>query len=116
MTSAHTRSDSFLYSCALDHHDLHSFPTRRSSDLVPERAGSERQRFRSQPAAGQHPQDGPAFLRGVGVPRARDDHPDRKSTRLNSSHGYSSYAVLCLKKERKNWSALTLTPALDHSV
>src|SRR2546426_7059128 len=24
---------------------------------------------------------------------------DRKSTRLNSSHGYISYAVLCLKKE-----------------
>src|SRR2546429_368071 len=25
---------------------------------------------------------------------------DRKSTRLNSSHGYISYAVLCLKKQR----------------
>src|SRR2546429_5889301 len=25
---------------------------------------------------------------------------DRKSTRLNSSHGYISYAVLCLKKKR----------------
>src|SRR5205809_3245947 len=25
--------------------------------------------------------------------------PDRKSTRLNSSHGYTSYAVLCLKKK-----------------
>src|SRR2546429_7116650 len=25
-------------------------------------------------------------------------HVDRKSTRLNSSHGYISYAVLCLKK------------------
>src|SRR2546429_5341576 len=24
---------------------------------------------------------------------------DRKSTRLNSSHGYISYAVLCLKKK-----------------
>src|SRR2546429_3579308 len=24
---------------------------------------------------------------------------DRKSTRLNSSHGYTSYAVFCLKKE-----------------
>ena len=24
---------------------------------------------------------------------------DRKSTRLNSSHGYTSYAVLCLKKK-----------------
>src|SRR3989449_4742618 len=26
---------------------------------------------------------------------------DRKSTRLNSSHGYISYAVFCLKKKRK---------------
>src|SRR5687768_18269925 len=27
---------------------------------------------------------------------------DRKSTRLNSSHGYISYAVFCLKKKTKN--------------
>src|SRR2546429_7226630 len=27
---------------------------------------------------------------------------DRKSTRLNSSHGYISYAVFCLKKKRRN--------------
>src|SRR6266550_5664529 len=31
-------------------------------------------------------------------PRARSD---RKSTRLNSSHGYISYAVFCLKKKKK---------------
>src|SRR5687768_17625407 len=29
------------------------------------------------------------------------DAPDRKSTRLNSSHGYISYAVFCLKKKKK---------------
>src|SRR2546422_8472957 len=28
--------------------------------------------------------------------------PDRKSTRLNSSHGYISYAVFCLKKKKTN--------------
>src|SRR5256884_4152787 len=28
-------------------------------------------------------------------------HEDRKSTRLNSSHGYISYAVFCLKKKNK---------------
>src|SRR2546422_11702653 len=28
-------------------------------------------------------------------------HADRKSTRLNSSHGYISYAVFCLKKKKK---------------
>src|SRR2546422_7069669 len=29
------------------------------------------------------------------------EQPDRKSTRLNSSHGYISYAVFCLKKKKK---------------
>src|SRR5207245_9464778 len=33
--------------------------------------------------------------------RAREDAgPDRKSTRLNSSHGSISYAVFCLKKKK----------------
>src|SRR2546422_6303729 len=35
--------------------------------------------------------------------RGRDgghDEQDRKSTRLNSSHGYISYAVFCLKKKK----------------
>src|SRR3989449_2928734 len=34
---------------------------------------------------------------------------DRKSTRLNSSHGYISYAVFCLKKKKKKrcaWRSL----------
>src|SRR5687768_18157963 len=37
------------------------------------------------------------------IPRAGDARPwrDRKSTRLNSSHGYISYAVFCLKKKKK---------------
>src|SRR2546422_798772 len=30
-------------------------------------------------------------------------NPDRKSTRLNSSHGYISYAVFCLKKKKKKY-------------
>src|SRR2546422_3715553 len=42
-------------------------------------------------------------------PLERDGHlrrkrhclSDRKSTRLNSSHGYISYAVFCLKKKKK---------------
>src|SRR2546429_6657215 len=29
-----------------------------------------------------------------------DAYRDRKSTRLNSSHGYISYAVFCLKKKK----------------
>src|SRR2546422_6539925 len=31
-----------------------------------------------------------------------DNLLDRKSTRLNSSHGYISYAVFCLKKKKKH--------------
>src|SRR2546422_4251046 len=31
----------------------------------------------------------------------RSEKQDRKSTRLNSSHGYISYAVFCLKKKKK---------------
>src|SRR2546422_5546577 len=34
-------------------------------------------------------------------PSKRNAHIDRKSTRLNSSHGYISYAVFCLKKKKK---------------
>src|SRR5205809_6176463 len=30
-----------------------------------------------------------------------EKYVDRKSTRLNSSHGYISYAVFCLKKKKK---------------
>src|SRR5688500_19995083 len=37
--------------------------------------------------------------------------PDRKSTRLNSSHLVSSYAVFCLKKKRKNRAAILYTAA-----
>src|SRR2546422_1714354 len=32
---------------------------------------------------------------------------DRKSTRLNSSHGYISYAVFCLKKKKKHKNTST---------
>src|SRR3989449_4111474 len=37
---------------------------------------------------------------GYGRHEERGDQ-DRKSTRLNSSHGYISYAVFCLKKKKK---------------
>src|SRR5947199_8046325 len=36
-----------------------------------------------------------------GPPRRRRGRPDRKSTRLNSSHLGISYAVFCLKKKKK---------------
>src|SRR5687768_18284388 len=34
---------------------------------------------------------------------------DRKSTRLNSSHGYISYAVFCLKKKKTSDQTATMT-------
>src|SRR2546429_5065198 len=34
------------------------------------------------------------------LPAGRGPQLDRKSTRLNSSHGYISYAVFCLKKKK----------------
>src|SRR2546422_4120718 len=46
------------------------------------------------PAAGRRNEPTHAIGRGVGS-------LDRKSTRLNSSHGYISYAVFCLKKKKK---------------
>src|SRR5687768_18258860 len=35
---------------------------------------------------------------------------DRKSTRLNSSHGYISYAVFCLKKKKARHSSRLPAP------
>src|SRR5438309_7822174 len=58
--------------------DLHSFPTRRSSDLCEN----------CHTAAGWRP------IRAV-----PEFDQDRKSTRLNSSHSSISYAVFCLKKK-----------------
>src|SRR2546422_4695235 len=37
----------------------------------------------------------------VTVTASNGVNQDRKSTRLNSSHGYISYAVFCLKKKKK---------------
>src|SRR5207249_8510979 len=105
-----------LYQCTAHHSDLHSFPTRRSSDLTPRSAT-----VRTHPLYGSYTSPIPgarrsrsrkAWLRGpknfksemsdwtaqnlkfLG-PRSQD----RKSTRLNSSHVSISYAVFCLKKK-----------------
>src|SRR2546422_4725093 len=46
------------------------------------------------------------IIKCVGV--VKDERTgDRKSTRLNSSHGYISYAVFCLKKKKKSHTQLT---------
>src|SRR2546422_7156704 len=77
------------------------FPTRRSSDL--EDVGRRRQRRHSRADAVLERRTGP---RDVAADQLGErDVPgeiDRKSTRLNSSHGYISYAVFCLKKKKNN--------------
>src|SRR2546422_3345849 len=40
------------------------------------------------------------WLEGGAIERRHWEFLDRKSTRLNSSHGYISYAVFCLKKKK----------------
>src|SRR5436190_18487099 len=53
--------------------------------------------------------------RGGRSRRARRAHgasrapPDRKSTRLNSSHTVISYAVFCLKKKKKKFKTIIIT-------
>src|SRR5205085_12336331 len=99
------------YSAA--HRALHSFPTRRSSDLT------DRAQVRVAHAGEHGPRAEPRVFQDVAlrererrhlgdlVPReegeARGDGDaqlqDRKSTRLNSSHSQISYAVFCLKKK-----------------
>src|SRR3712207_8418808 len=78
-----------------DHRDLHSFPTRRTSDLpFIEQLG--RLGLPSHPAdLGLSTDEVVRVL--LAAPQTR---PDRKSTRLNSSHANISYAVFCLKKKR----------------
>src|SRR2546429_4774619 len=48
-----------------------------------------------------------------------DDRPgvivDRKSTRLNSSHGYISYAVFCLKKKTRHMLSFLLVHSYSPS-
>src|SRR5437868_8265486 len=71
--------------------DLHSFPTRRSSDLGQDAAVAERARAELEPAL--KPADDLSARQSI-------DGRDRKSTRLNSSHVSISYAVFCLKKKK----------------
>src|SRR5207245_11659733 len=85
----------FSYSYAAPRH-LHSFPTRRSSDLT------IRERIERLCDKDSFHEIGAL----AGFASYEDDEltnpaRDRKSTRLNSSHGSISYAVFCLKKKKK---------------
>src|SRR5205807_9407081 len=86
--------------------DLHSFPTRRSSDLNAIGYWRQYESDRDMQISAQLAQmRAPPVLASGGGRRAarpdRGDHLDRKSTRLNSSHLVISYAVFCLKKKKK---------------
>src|SRR2546429_5064408 len=88
--SARRRRDFFQSEFRLQKHQLH-----RRSDAREFAASHRRRFFRSQFADSQA--------------RTTAFRPDRKSTRLNSSHGYISYAVFCLKKKNNG----TNTPIVD---
>src|SRR5205085_12206435 len=88
-TRPHARSFSFFFQSYPDPRDLHSFPTRRSSDL-----SFISSTIRATPSAKARWMSG-------GLPRIASRRQDRKSTRLNSSHSQISYAVFCLKKKKK---------------
>src|SRR5690606_42070410 len=92
--------------------DLHSFPTRRSSDLLELFAVDARNRYIEAQDESKRKfvpsVEGCRFcpiktdcrtLRDSVYAKLLDD-PDRKSTRLNSSHVKISYAVFCLKKKK----------------
>src|SRR5690606_39746000 len=87
------------------HRALHSFPTRRSSDLwfinfwcnLFHCCKGGRNLFDD---AG-FPDNLIGFSSLVKPQSRSDQFQDRKSTRLNSSHVKISYAVFCLKKKNK---------------
>src|SRR5438874_5716843 len=89
--------------------DLHSFPTRRSSDLCrhPEAVDDVARAELDQHGLARGDVQlvsGTRALRGQRIPVLDLPPPlvpDRKSTRLNSSHVEISYAVFCLKKKKK---------------
>src|SRR5262245_64636231 len=78
------------FDCSGAHRDLHSFPTRRSSDLPTQ----ERADMVAISAFG-----GERVVAAVREELRILERQDRKSTRLNSSHLGISYAVFCLKKK-----------------
>src|SRR5207247_10815260 len=104
-----------LVLCSLVHRGRHCFPTRRSSDLVAaapdlRRALAHHWRrpaFQSVLSAAGLPWFAAMLLLRVGAPwwvlpavlSGFLGAADRKSTRLNSSHEWISYAVFCLKKK-----------------
>src|SRR5207249_10866332 len=100
----------FFFYCYHAHRDLHSFPTRRSSDLATRLVAVPVQElFERDPGRFERLSREQAGLL-LDFSRLRLDEialaklfqlADRKSTRLNSSHVSISYAVFCLKKKKE---------------
>src|SRR5699024_12353920 len=105
----------FLLRCYAAHRPLHSFPTRRSSDLhhpailSPADPESSSQGHWSAPPEPPVSPGSPVFSARLEALEERTR--DRKSTRLNSSHVSISYAVFCLKKKNRRNS----THAIAHT-
>src|SRR5699024_12681962 len=97
---------SFSLSSSLAHPALHSFPTRRSSDLgLPLLAATLGGACFTREEYGRQGIGEDVYLATMlCLPRfLRETYEiDRKSTRLNSSHVSISYAVFCLKKKKKS--------------
>src|SRR5207245_10440533 len=81
--------------------DLHSFPTRRSSDLTGRVIVSLEKDAAYFNCACPRAEEAQMDGNQLNLKGSRRSFLDRKSTRLNSSHGSISYAVFCLKKKTK---------------
>src|SRR5207249_12134470 len=96
----------FSFHSAVAHRALHSFPTRRSSDLlrsaVDDHVGRLREIFEGTGRLDARLLELRGHVRVRGVQRIS---LDRKSTRLNSSHVSISYAVFCLKNKKRSGSS-----------
>src|SRR5687768_17998840 len=81
-------------------------PQQQAADAKAQQAADAAQRQRMQQAMAQGKQTAQAGKNDTGAAQAAETpeqrERDRKSTRLNSSHGYISYAVFCLKKKKNN--------------
>src|SRR5207245_11039454 len=97
-----TYSSSIVFPRSRSHRCLHSFPTRRSSDLVVQLHRHSPGRYLGGPILGPILGLGPQGKRRASHRVVERSHQDRKSTRLNSSHGSISYAVFCLKKKNES--------------
>src|SRR5699024_12566243 len=98
----------FCFSFSIQQHDLLSFPTRRSSDLLKNLHILHDYGYLSLNVEQLRPVLARLemftlvqYTHGNRLELLRCLTPDRKSTRLNSSHVSISYAVFCLKKKNK---------------